>query len=344
MKKLLKIIYYKILSLRNSKFFYKEHKLSFSFGWLFFANIFYSGRTIQRLKNNKSKRFKLFQINRLKNKTSIDINIKMDRENPKETIRLAEAALRTHGAVVIENYFSESDIIAFEKYYSNEIIETKAGESRFDVYPTLSKELLNFWLNPLLIDLYTSYFGQVPLARSYPSFQYVDKNTQLEDISSMNETIAFDWHIDHCSILTQMVYLSQVFQSGTCMEIVSGSHKYPNVAVGLYSPEYINSGNFEIKQLCGPRGSVQIHDPNVVHRARPILGSERVWFYSDFCWGENILFNYRNVVKMLSKSNLNIEEFDSIRRKVLSGIFPLIPDKGFELNKGFLTPNKYQGI
>lgn len=344
MKKIIRAIYKKVLSLRKSKFFYKDYKLSFSFGWLFFVNCFYPGRTIQRLKHNKSKRFKLFQINRLNNKNGIGTNIKSDHKNPKETIQLAEEALRMHGAVVIENFFSESDLIAFEKYYSNEIIETKSGESRFDKHLTLSKELLNLWLNHSLVDLHTSYLGQAPVARSYPLLQYVDKNSQLENRNSMNETIAYDWHIDHCSIINQMVYLSEVSKDGTCMEIASGSHKYPHAAIGMYSPEYINSCNLDVKQLSGPRGSVQIHDPNVVHRARPVLGSERTWFYSDFCWGENILFDYNKVVKMLSKSEINIEELDFSSRKILSGIFPLIPEKGFELSSGFLTPNRFQGI
>jgi hypothetical protein len=138
-----------------------------------------------------------------------------------------------------------------------------------------------------------------------------------------------------------MIYLSDIRSDGTCMEIVSGSHNYPNVAIGTYSDEYIKSCCLEVKKLIGPIGPIQLHDPNVVHRACPVSGSDKLWLYSDFSWGENILLNLRSLVGMLSNSEIALEGITPIQKDALSGIFPNTPAKGYQIDSGYLTPQVY---
>lgn len=342
-----------LMKARNKIYFYEDYRCSFSIFWLIYANLYKPSRTLRRLKNNASKRFNLFAK---RTDSKIDTNVKFDHTNPDSSFFRINMALRTHGAVVIEDYFNKTVIDNFSKFYENEIYEIKSKDSGFGGPLALSKELLDVWLNSDIYKFISNYYGTVPYCRSYPMLQYIDKNS-TKKFDKTKKGIAYPWHIDHCSILVQAIYLSNIDADGTHMEIVSGSHNYPNVCLGLYSDEYIENSGLTIKKLYGPLGSIQIHDPNVVHRAYPVNDSDRLWLYSDFSWGENILLNLDSIVGMLSGStiplnglngfnqensldlNSNKEGILPFQLNALSGIFPNLPPKGYQMKNGYLTPN-----
>lgn len=329
--------------LRNKAFFYDSNVCSFSIGWLVYANLIKPSRTLRRLKNNKSKRLEIFGLINKAKPPTIGTNIKFNRSNPKESFEFAMQAFKAHGAVVIEEYFDAAIIDGFIEKYKIDIGSIKSDESRFGSPLVLSSELLTIWLDKDLQKFLGQYFGAQQYCRSYPLLQYVDKNSAKQG-GTGKQGIAYPWHIDHCSILPQMIYLADVDPNGTCMEIVSGSHHYPSVALGTFSNEYINSLKADIKQLAGPKGSIQLHDPNVVHRAAPKQGSDRLWLYSDFSWGENILMDINSIVSMLSGSEVQIAELSYEQRNALRGIFPEQPAKGYQVSNGYLMPQISQDI
>jgi hypothetical protein len=285
----------------------------------------------------------LFYFIRKQSRSEQGTNVAFDRNRPEESLLKADAILREHGAVVIENYFSSDVINQFTDFYQQHVEEMQSRESRFGDPLPLTKDLLNLWLDPALYGLMKKYFGTVPYCRSYPLLQYVDRNSTIE-FKASKKGIAYPWHIDHCPILAQMVYLSDVKQEGTCMEIVSGSHRYPNVGLGLYSDEYIDSCGLPLLKLSGPKGSVQMHDPNVVHRARPVLGSDRLWLFSDFSWGENILFDIPAATGMLATAKEPLSALTVMQREAMSGIFPQTPFKGYCMKNGYLSPQIFREI
>jgi hypothetical protein len=81
--------------------------------------------------------------------------------------------------------------------------------------------------------------------------QYIENSSQSRE-SKNKQGVAYDWHIDHVTIMAQMIYLSDIHSNGTCMEIVTGSHRLPNSVFGLYSDDYIQNSGFSIKKLFGP--------------------------------------------------------------------------------------------
>lgn len=344
MREILKNLRTKFLPLlRDKRYFYDNKMSSFSFGWLLYANLLKPSRTYRRLLNNKSKRFSLFHFIKKRAKSSLDTNIIFDKNNPDESFRKAEVILREHGAVVIENYFSSDAIVKFIDSHKEYIDGMKAAESRFGDPLPLSNELLNLWLDPALYEFMSKYFGAIPYCRSYPLLQYVDKNSTIE-FKASKKGIAYPWHIDHCPIFAQMIYLSDISQDGTCMEIVSGSHHYPNVGISLYSDEYIEDCGMPLLRLSGPKGSIQMHDPNVVHRARPVQGSDRLWLFGDFSWGENVLFDISAATGMLAKTKVPLSDLTPMRRAALAGLFPNTPFKGYSMENGFLTRQVSQEI
>ena len=344
MRKLLKKIRNFVLDgIRNKFFFYGSNVCSFSVGWLLYANVIKPSRTYRRLKNNKSNRLEILNLVQKTKPSTIGTNVKFDRTNPKESFEFAMKVLRTHGAVVIEEYFDAAIIDGFLEKYKSEISDIKSGESRFGYPLVLSSELLRIWLDQDVQKFIGQYFGTQQYCRSYPLLQYVDRSSAKE-CGPGKDSIAYPWHIDHCPILPQMVYLADVDPNGTCMEIVSASHHFPSVALGTFSDEYINSLNADIKRLSGPKGSIQLHDPNVVHRAAPKNNSDRLWLYSDFSWGENILMDINTIVKMLSRSEVQLTELTQEQRNALSGIFPRSAPKGYQMSNGYLKPQISQDI
>lgn len=344
MKKFLKKIQEWLFSkIRDERFFYENYRNSFSAGWFIYGHLLKPGRTLRRLKKNKSKRFNLLNVLVRKTNPKIGTNVRFDHNSPDDSFCKIDLALRTHGAVVIEDYFDAQTIDKFSELYKNAISKIKSQESRFGEPLTLSKELLDIWLDPNIYQLISRYFGTKAYCRSYPMLQYVDNNS-TQKFSASKKGIAYPWHIDHCTIMAQMIYLSEIRPEGTCMEIVSGSHNFPNIASGLYSSEYIENCGLEVKKLTGSIGSIQIHDPNLVHRAYPVSGSDRFWLFSDFSWGENILLNLPNLVGMLSNSEVVIDSLPPYQQDALSGIFPKTPLKGYQIENGYLTPQIIQEL
>jgi hypothetical protein len=338
-----KIRTYLLGKFRNSKYFYDNKMSSFSFGWLLYANLLKPSRSYRRWKNDNSGRFRLFHIASKSSPPKIGTNVVFDHSQPDLSFRQADLALRTHGAVVMENYFQLDAIARFTDAYARDIEKMIQEESRFGDPLVLGDELLNLWLNPALQGFMQKYLGTKPYCRSYPLLQYVDKNSTISNRAT-KKGIAYPWHIDHCPIFAQMVYLSDIHPNGTCMEIASGSHYYPNVGISLYSDEYIDYCGLPLMKLAGPKGSVQMHDPNVVHRARPAEGSDRLWLFSDFSWGENILLDLPTVVGMLANSDKSLADLNPIQREAMSGLFPQTPFKGYRMVDGFLAPQLAQEI
>lgn len=328
---------------RDKRFFYARNICSFSLGWLLYANLQRPSRLFRSFTHIQSTRFGILQILMKRTQPEIEINVIFDHNNPDNSFSKIDLALKTHGAVVIEGYFNTSIIEKFSQVYKNEISKIKSQESRFGDPLVLSKELLDLWLDPSIYQIHSRYFGTTPYCRSYPMLHYIDKNS-TQEFRASKKGISSEWHVDHCTIVPQMIYLAEVRPSGTCMEIVSGSHNYPNVPLGFWSEEYIENCGLEIKKLTGPIGSIQLHNANVVHRAYPVNGSDRLTLNSSFCWGENILFDVRNVLKMLLNSDITLDTLTPMQKEAMLGIFPDTPFKGYQIKNGYLTPQVSQGI
>ena len=135
------------------------------------------------MKHNKSKKFNLkyFIIDIPIHKSGL--NIEFDRNNPEKSFKFAEQKLREHGAVVIENYFSDNLLKSFKQYFLNEINQIKNNDSDMGKPLKLSYPLLDLWANKDLIKFISNYFGENIFCRSYPRFQYVDNNSNIENSS-----------------------------------------------------------------------------------------------------------------------------------------------------------------
>ena len=327
----------------NKRFFinsltnFLKQRNPFSKRILILTNLIYPHRLIRRLKHNKSKRFNLkYFINDIPNHKS-GVNIEFDRNNPDKSFKFAEQKLREHGAVVIENYFSENLLKSFKQYFLNEINQIKKNESVISRPLKLSYPLLDLWANKELIKFISNYFGENIFFRSYPRLQYVDNNSNVEN-SSSKKNIAYAWHIDHASVMNQFIYLSEISKNGTLMEIVSGSHLMPLNTSLKFSNSSVIEKNYQTKKLYGPEGSVQLHDPNVLHRALPVKGSDRLSFYSEYSWGENILFDINYVNDMFNKSHIHLEQLEDYQRNLMRGIFPKTPFSGYQIEGQFIKP------
>jgi hypothetical protein len=310
---------------------------------LILANIISPSRLAARLKNNRSTRFRLSPIN-LRQRSS-DLKIKFDHMNRDRSFEIAIDSLKRNGAVVIEGYFSDSQLSEFLEVYREQLETLTSSESRFDPRPPrLTPQLISMWLDPGMLNFMSTYLGTSAYCRSVPAFQYVDNSSTYVNRASKSG-VAYPWHIDHCSILPQMIYLADVEERGTAMEILAGTNALPIPAWVHIDGFTIEQDRFPVKRLYGPKGSIQLHDPSVIHRASPVEGSDRLWLYSDFSWGENILFDFERSSQMLSGRELSSFNISDNQRLALSGIFPKMPSKGYEIDsRGHITPQVRQSI
>jgi len=319
---------------------------TFSFWRLLFLNIVSPGRTLNRIKYK--------QVFRNKNKTTNNFKKKlnlMDEENKisaedKTKLSQAMSDLITQGGAVIPNYFSEQEIDNFIKE-KNSIIENMKNlrsEKAEYIKETLelSDGVMKLWLDKKLTCLVSTFFGGTLYARSYPTLFY----TMVPDISkndkNHNSKVSDSWHLDHSVLFVTHVLLNDLTENDTCMEFIPGSHKHFTAQTQYSNKTIENYGTKPIKCV-GKKGTVYMHSGNVAHRLKTISGSDRLNIFFDFSPGPNILLNCNEIYKCL-RSGYDLNKLNEKDREIISGVFPRVLPKGYEVHKNTFFPTKFKGI
>ena len=257
--------------------------------------------------------------------------------------------LNRNGAVVIEGYYNDDQLLALEEKYSNLFSLKDVRMANKSAYNSeclpLSNRLLTFWYDDLIIDILKTYIGRMPVARGYPLFTYVNpKEGNSPGSIEKNSNFVDVWHLDHSTLIQPAIYLTDVKPEGSHMEVLAGTHRYPNVAsAGFMSNEYVLGKQLKILPCYGSRGSVQIHCGNVYHRFMGTAKSERLWLKFEMSSGNNILFDRRAVAKTLT-DDFDFENLPQSIKGSLAGLYPDNPEKGYQLVGKYITPSKFKGI
>ena len=192
------------------------------------------------------------------------------------------------------------------------------------------------------------YIKRLPVAAYYPIIQSVTpKYTNLvgeHPNRIIKSELADKFHLDHSTFVQAAIYFTDVDESDSHMQVILGSHTYPNVAnAGHLSDEYVDKKNLAIGKCIGKRGSVQIHCGNVYHRFTAVQNSTRTWLKFEFCSGNNVLLDPQQIGRML-KNDFNLSSLDDRSRTIISSLFPLPLKKGYEVKKEVFEPTKFKGI
>lgn len=309
---------------------------------LFILNILKPSRTISRLRNNKSGRFKLYSVVEKSSYSSsyksFSPIIKFNDSEPRKTMDLALTSLKVNGAVVIDSINSDKVIEDFNNAYNKKLLEVKNKSNCRYIDVEIKNELLKMWLNPWIYELLSKYYGMNPYCSNYPEIWHVDNTNSPENLAASN------WHIDHCAKTGLQHYLHDIEPSGSTMEILLGSHKLPNIP-RRFDDKWVKHSGFKVFRLYGKKGSVQIHDPNIIHRASPKKGYTRTSLSTVFSWGENIKFSANRLQNSLKNSEIDVESLPSVFREALIGLYPRMPFKGYQITKeGYISPQKRQSL
>jgi len=336
-----KIIF--IILCRDKEIYYEGNFNSFDFKHLIFWNLVRPGRLLTRI------RYKRFLFPKEIKKDDINIYIDTKSLSKNEIIEIAAKKLKKYGTVVLNEYFSEETLSKFENEYKNYFntlsYQSSNLSSRTAIIP-LSKTLANLWFDETIICIIEKYIKRLPVARNYPSIVSVTpKKTDTEDNYIKSKTgFADQWHIDHSTLIQPAIYFTDVDEKSSHMQVILGSHTYPNVAnAGYLSKEYVSKKNLTIGKCVGKRGSVQIHCGNAYHRFSAVQNSTRTWLKFEFCSGNNVLLDPQQIGRML-KNDFNLSSLDDRSRTIISSLFPLPLSKGYEMKKEVFEPTKFKGI
>ena len=336
-----KIIF--IILYRNKKIFYGKHSNSLNFGHLIFWNLVRPGRLLTRI------RYKRFLFPKKIKKDDINIYIDTKSLSKNEIIEIAAKKLKKYGTVVLNQYFNEETLSKFENEYKNSFnmlsYQPSNSYSSTATLP-LSKTLADLWFDETIICIMEKYIKRLPVARNYPNIvsvtpKYTD--TEVNSIKSKTD-FPYQWHIDHSTLIQPAIYFTNVDEKSSHMQVILGSHTYPNVSnAGNLSGEYVIKNNLTIGKCVGKRGSVQIHCGNAYHRFSAVQNSTRTWLKFEFCSGNNVLLDPQQIGRML-KNDFNLSSLDDRSRTIISSLFPLPLNKGYEVKKEVFEPTKFTGI
>ena len=338
LKKIIFIIFY-----RDKKIFYGDYYNSLNFGHLIFWNLVRPGRLLTRI------RYKRFLFPKKIKKDDINIYIDTKSLSKNEIIEIAAKKLKKYGTVVLNQYFNEETLSKFEneyKNYFNMLSYQPSNLTSSTATLPLSKTLADLWFDETIICIIEKYIKRPPVARNYPLVQSVTpKNTDTEDNYIKSKTnFSDEWHIDHSTLIQPAIYFTNVDEKSSHMQVILGSHTYPNVTnAGYLSDEYVIKNNLTIGKCVGKRGSVQIHCGNVYHRFSAVQNSTRTWLKFEFCSGNNVMLDPQQIGIML-KNDFNLSSLDDRSRTIISSLFPLPLNKGYEVKKEVFEPTKFRGI
>ena len=336
-----KIIF--IILYRNKKIFYGKNSNSLNFGHLIFWNLARPGRLLTRIRYNRF----LFPKKIKKD----DINIYIDTKNlsKNEIIEIAAKKLKKYGTVVLNQYFNEETLSKFEneyKNYFNMLSYQPSNSSSITGILPLSKTLADLWFDETIICIIEKYIKRLPVARNYPLIHSLTPNyTETEDNYIRSKAhFPNQWHTDHSTLIQPAIFFENVDEKSSHMQVILGSHTYPNVSnAGNLSGEYVIKNNLTIGKCVGKRGSVQFHCGNVYHRFNAVKNSTRSWLKFEFCSGNNVLLDPKQIGRML-KNDFNLSSLDDRSRTIISSLFPLPLKKGYEVKKEVFEPTKFKGI
>ena len=338
LKKIIFIILY-----RDKEIYYEGNFNSLDFKHLIFWNLVRPGRLLTRIK------YKRFLFPKKIKKDDIDIYIDTKSLSRDEIIEIAAKKLKKYGTVVLNKYFNEETLSKFENEYKNYFNTLTYKPSNLSSVTTtlpLSKILADLWFDETIICIIKKYIRRSPVARNYPNILSVTpKNTNTEDNYIKSKTDFPDqWHIDHSTLIQPAIYFTNVDEKSSHMQVILGSHTYPNVAnAGHLSDEYVDKKNLAIGKCIGKRGSVQIHCGNAYHRFNAVQDSTRTWLKFEFCSGNNVLLDPQQIGKML-KNDFDLSSLDDRSRTIVSSLFPLPLNKGYEMKKKVFEPTKFKGV
>lgn len=345
MKAILKKIFWRLYFFNSSKYS-KNEEGTFSKIRLIFLNIFKPGRLINRI------RYGQLLFDPIRNKKKLIDKLKKNpsfiKDEKNEMILNAFNTLCSEGATTIPEYFSVEAVENFKKKNESLINEIKTKNQEItgyvnDIVP-LSRELIDLWLDDRIIYLIQSFFGRNVYARNYPLFNFTRIKSSETKENLLKAKLNNKWHIDHSVLFNVHVILEDLDKSETCMEIIPKSHKYLNLPYN-YSDKIIEELKLKNKTVTcyGKKGTIYMHTGNLVHRLKPVPGSNRTQLHFEFCPGANILLNCNNIFKSL-KDGFDLETLSNSKREIVSSIFPKDIFKGYDKINNKFIPTRFKGI
>lgn len=344
--KKIKLIFWKIFTI-NSKNLRENYLGTFKIWRLIILNIIRPGRLINRLKysqvfKNKNKRLNYFK-NLLSNKSKNILT-----ESKKDKLIKGLDDLFIYGGCVIPEYFSEEEIEQFKNYNKNIInILTKpqTGNINKSDILTISSDLIKIWLDEGLLSLMKVFFGTKVYTRNYPFIYYTKIDPHYKEISLADAKklrLANMWHVDHSVLFNVHVILKDIEQESSRMQILKTSDKFHHYSSN-FSDETVSESGFEKIECIGKKGTVYLHTGNVVHRFKPVPGTDRLVTHFEFSPGSNILLNTKGIVKSL-KDGFNLDSLEQEKMEIIYPLFPRNLFKGYDVKNNKFKPTSFKGI
>ena len=128
------------------------------------------------------------------------------------------------------------------------------------------------------------------------------------------------------------MFLSQVTEQSSRMQVLLGSHRWPVPAWSLGTKaQQALSKKFETLDCVGDIGTLQIHLGDVFHRFFAVADTTRLWVQFAYSDGYNILFDPWTASESLREVS-DIDTYNKLTNdELFLGLYPKGPNKGYEI-------------
>jgi hypothetical protein len=171
-------------------------------------------------------------------------------------------------------------------------------------------KLVEFVLDPFIIDILHCYYGEKPFVRNDPNMILSKANEQYD--------FATEYHVDRYNQISVMLLLKDIDINCTHMEYLLGTHKrkFGFWNLKMYGDKQTRTktlfpeNEHKLYNLIGKKGDAFLFNSMGIHRAKAITGSQRNILFVNFTNGAN-LYKYTNNFEI----NRDLDNFNVIARE-----------------------------
>jgi len=155
----------------NRRCFFESYFFSIEIRHLFVLNLRFPHRTLARLRYRQFYFPEIIQRGRFADPQPSDYTF--SKSTVVKDCSVISSALRKYGCCILDEYFSQSQLLTFRQFYDN-YFEEQISSANYSWSPNLhfSPILSEMWFDPHIVNALNNLFRKTPLVLSQPVFYY----------------------------------------------------------------------------------------------------------------------------------------------------------------------------
>lgn len=195
--------------------------------------------------------------------------------------------LQRDGVVIVPGLFSREIMGLAERYGAFAGKHQSVRELMARYISLMDPAFEQIVLNLQILETFAGVFGYQPFLQDIPVITITDTLNKTE-LDSEKEIVK-EWHCDDINTLKMLVFLTDVRDTDTHMQIAKSSHRPLRSPDTVYTDQSVRA-RYDILKCTGPAGTAVLFNSNALHRQKRQPESFRAMLAAKFSPGNGLNF------------------------------------------------------